>query len=231
MSLHCDPEALALLALGEPADAPGDEAHLAACPACQSELDQLKAVVHASRTITRDDRPVAPAAAVWERIQADLGVARSGQGTVVPLRRRRAGVAVLAAAAAVTGIAVGAVAMAGLQDRSTGTVVARAQLEPLPDKSASGTAVLSTAGDTRDLTVDVAGLSNPTDAFYEVWLLAPDGSRLVSLGMLQPGEATTFELPVDLDVAEYPVVDVSLEPMDGDPAHSTDSVVRGTLPA
>jgi anti-sigma-K factor RskA len=91
--------------------------------------------------------------------------------------------------------------------------------------------VLSTADDRRDLTVEVAGLTAATNTFYEVWLLAPDASRLVSLGLLQPGQAATFELPADLDLAEYPVVDVSLEPMDGDPAHSSDSVVRGTLSA
>jgi hypothetical protein len=32
-----------------------------------------------------------------------------------------------------------------------------------------------------------------------------------------------------VDVGEYPVVDVSIEPTDGDPAHSGNSVVRGTL--
>ncbi len=236
MPLHCDPESLALLALGEPADSPADEAHLAGCVACQSELDQLKAVIHASRTITGGDRPVTPAPAVWGRIEAELGLAgttSADHGTVVPLRRRRpVGAALLAAAAAVTGIAVGAGVMATLQDdRDTGTVVARTALDPLPQHSASGTAVLSTADDRRDLTVEVAGLTAATNTFYEVWLLAPDASRLMSLGLLQPGQATTFELPADLDLAEYPVVDVSLEPMDGDPAHSSDSVVRGTLSA
>ena len=36
-------------------------------------------------------------------------------------------------------------------------------------------------------------------------------------------------LPAQVDVGEFPVVDVSIEPADGDPAHSGDSVVRGTL--
>jgi hypothetical protein len=36
-------------------------------------------------------------------------------------------------------------------------------------------------------------------------------------------------IPDGLDLAEFPVVDVSREPLDGDPAHSSDSISRGTL--
>jgi hypothetical protein len=38
-----------------------------------------------------------------------------------------------------------------------------------------------------------------------------------------------FVLPENLDVGEFPVVDVSNEPIDGDPTHSGDSIVRGVL--
>ncbi len=36
-------------------------------------------------------------------------------------------------------------------------------------------------------------------------------------------------LPADVDLAEFPVVDVSAEPYDGNPGHSAVSVTRGTL--
>ena len=36
-------------------------------------------------------------------------------------------------------------------------------------------------------------------------------------------------LPKTLDLQEYPVVDVSLQVLNGDPKHSGNSVVRGTL--
>jgi hypothetical protein len=32
-----------------------------------------------------------------------------------------------------------------------------------------------------------------------------------------------------LDLRDYPVVDISREPLDGDPAHSADSISRGEL--
>ena len=66
------------------------------------------------------------------------------------------------------------------------------------------------------------------DGFKEVWLLAPDAQRMVSLGVMA-GDEAEFVLPGNLDVAQFPVVDVSDEPVDGDPTHSGDSVVRGTL--
>ena len=58
-------------------------------------------------------------------------------------------------------------------------------------------------------------------------LLNPDAE--VSLGTLGAGDTGVFPVPADLDVAQFPVVDVSREPLDGNPAHSKDSVVRGTL--
>ena len=67
-----------------------------------------------------------------------------------------------------------------------------------------------------------------TTRYYEVWLLEPDVSGLVPLGTTQAG-TTVFEIPAGLDLDQFPVVDVSVEPLDGDPAHSGDSVVRGVL--
>ena len=51
---------------------------------------------------------------------------------------------------------------------------------------------------------------------------------MVPLGVARPG-TQTFELPADLDLGEFPIVDVSVEPLDGDPTHSGVSVARGEL--
>ena len=83
------------------------------------------------------------------------------------------------------------------------------------------------ANGTRVLEVDLRA-PELDDAYYEVWLLEPDVSGLVPLGTTQAG-TTVFEIPAGLDLDEFPVVDVSVEPLDGDPAHSGDSVVRGVL--
>jgi hypothetical protein len=146
---------------------------------------------------------------------------------VVPLRPRRRTWALVAAAAVAGGI-VGAGVVTVLGRDDAGTAVAAAALDPLDDAVASGDARgVERADGTRLLEVD---LSAPAldDAYYEVWLLRPDVSGLVPVGVAQAG-TSVFELPAGLDLGEFPVVDVSVEPLDGDPAHSGDSVVRGAL--
>ena len=107
-------------------------------------------------------------------------------------------------------------------------MLASATLEPLPGWSETGSAQVRTAPDgTRSLVVDLDDAPG-VEGYLEVWLLKPDVSGLVSLGTLD-GTSGTFALPADLDLAQFPVVDVSDEPLDGDPAHSGVSVVRGAL--
>jgi len=63
--------------------------------------------------------------------------------------------------------------------------------------------------------------------YYEIWLLEPDAVRMVPVGVVRSGD-TVLPLPDDLDLATYPVVDVSVEHMDGDRAHSGLGVARGS---
>jgi hypothetical protein len=76
------------------------------------------------------------------------------------------------------------------------------------------------------LQVEAEGL-DAGDGFLEVWVIDPEVTKLVSLGPSRPDGS--YDLPSGLDPEEFPVVDVSVEPLDGDPAHSGDSVLRGTL--
>ncbi|WP_101851653.1 anti-sigma factor [Kocuria flava] len=158
----------------------------------------------------------------------------AGSGGVVDLaarRRARRGVPwPLAAAAAAAALVVGGVSVWGAQrlDREPDpTVLATAELEPLAGYTARGSAEVDERADgTRQLVVrtDPADV----DGFKEVWLLAPDAQRMVSLGVMA-GDEAVFVLPENLDVERFPVVDVSDEPVDGDPTHSGDSIVRGVL--
>ena len=50
----------------------------------------------------------------------------------------------------------------------------------------------------------------------------------MSLGLLE-GASGRFVVPDGIDLDEFTLVDVSAEPVDGDPAHSGDSIVRGEL--
>jgi hypothetical protein len=101
-------------------------------------------------------------------------------------------------------------------------------LDPLPDENASGTAevVVRTDGSRAlEVKLDAPSLA---DGYYEVWLIEPSITDMVPLGIARSG-TQTFELPADLDLRRFPLVDVSKEPLDGNPLHSGVSVARGQL--
>ncbi len=243
---HCDADTLSLWALGEsPSGVATEELHLAGCLVCRSELDQLRAVVTTARATDSNDIPVAPSRTVWDSIAAELELADRSvpndaattyaepapeMATVIPIRGRARGTWLVAAAAAVVGVLAGAAIVQVADQPTAPTVLANAVLDPLNVATAGGNAELTSIGSDRKLSVDVRGLP-VTDGFYEVWLLDETAEKLVSLGTLGAGDTGVFPLPEGLDVAQFPIVDVSREPLDGNPAHSTDSVVRGTLSA
>lgn len=236
-----------------------DRSHLDVCAACTAELASLSEVSQVAGTVTGADVLVAPGPAVWQRIHAELGLRDVGpedpgqepagaatdggsrrlsvvDGTGRPPggarpRRLLPWVSAAAAAALVAGAAGGV-----LWERRESTepdapevTLASATLDALPAwPDASGQARLEESSDgLRQVVVEVDADASP-GGYREVWLLADDLSGLVSLGVLEGSEGR-FDVPADLDVSRFSLVDVSQEPLDGDPAHSGDSIVRGTL--
>ncbi len=230
---HCEDDALSLIALGE-SPTSDDETHLDACPRCHSRLDQLRAVVASSRAITDADRPVAPPARVWDAITAEL--AADTPPSVIPIanarraRDRGRRVWLVGAAAAFVGVIAGGAATAALlAPRTSAELVASASLQPIDAEGISGSAAVEQRADGAVLTVSVPGLPDLVDGYYEVWMATPDTSTMVAIGTLAPGQDGTFTLPPGMSVADFPVVDVSIEHFDGDAGHGVESVVRGSL--
>ncbi|ANP71504.1 anti-sigma factor domain-containing protein [Cryobacterium arcticum] len=159
------------------------------------------------------------------------GGAARGPASVVDLGRRRRRWLPLAAAACAVGLVGGIAAGAWWQATRPPApvpVIAEAQLDALPGWTASGSAAVEEDADgRRDVVVDLTE-GDATAGLREVWLLTADATGLVSVGLLD-GSSGRFSIPADLDLSQYPVVDVSAEPDDGNPAHSGDSIVRGTL--
>ena len=62
----------------------------------------------------------------------------------------------------------------------------------------------------------------------EVWLIDPNVEGMVSLGFLASSHAE-FVIPEGYDPSAYPIVDISIEPRDGVPTHSGESITRGVL--
>ena len=147
--------------------------------------------------------------------------------------RRRFVVGPLAAGVAslvLLGAGVGAgLLLAG--DDAPDRAATRVELEPLGEAPLSATGVADLdpqAGGTA--TVKLEGRRpNAGGDFSEVWLLGSDG-ELVSLGSVrvpESGSATLENIQLPVDPERFQFLDVSREPADGDPGHSSDSVLRG----
>jgi hypothetical protein len=108
------------------------------------------------------------------------------------------------------------------------TILAEARLTALPGwTGSSGEAIVEKTGSVRQVVVTVSESRN-APGYREVWLISSDLTKLISVGVLV-GTQGTFTIPTDVDIADYPIVDVSSEMPDGNPSHSGDSIVRGTL--
>lgn len=195
-----------------------------ASPAMASAQDPVSAT-----SAARDDAhpiaaaPVASAPATGAPVasMADARARRSG------MRRFVAPIAASAAAAAIVAGAV--LGWDAIAPQAQQTVLATAQLDALPAwaGSAGEATVITTDGGDRTVRITLDA-STPDDVVQEVWLLTPEVDGLISLGLLT-GSTGEFAVPASIDLAEFSVVDISAEPLDGDPAHSGDSIVRGAL--
>jgi hypothetical protein len=240
---HCEDDVLALVALGE-RPSPADAEHLTTCAVCRSEIESFDRVVTAARPDIPAGPDVVPSARVWDAVAAATGVAVTAAGasarpgvvtrlrprTARPVRRGWQPLVAVAASALLIG---GAAGVAGSRlltdDPAPVQVVARATLKPLPlDPTASGSALIVDTAGIRRLDVDVSALTG-TEGFYEVWLIDASVKKMVPIGILS-GRHGEFTIPADLDLGQYPVVDISAEPLDGNPTHSGKSLLRGTIP-
>jgi anti-sigma-K factor RskA len=141
---------------------------------------------------------------------------------------------VLAVAASFIGLAVGVgITLAATQtDAPASVTVATAQIVPVSAPTAHGQAVIKrVANGQRTMTINVKDLPVAKNGFYEVWLMNAKPVRFLAVGSLDGKHSGVFQLPPGLDLSAYPYIDVSLQPFNGSPLHSGDSVVRGNLHA
>lgn len=170
---------------------------------------------------TANDKPLSVVAASDETTDA---------GGEKPIAGRRRKWWPIVAAAAALGLVVGAGATV-IINRNDVQVAASTALSALPGHTGHGTAELLRTPNDPELRVSVDG-PQPADRYREVWLINSDGQRMYSLGVLPESGTGTYPLPTLLanGLDGFTIVDVSIEPYDGNPAHSRNSQVRGSLP-
>lgn len=248
MDQHLDSETAALTALGEPVADARVSGHLESCESCRLEIDALRSTVTLARSTVGEHELTEPPAHVWNSISAELGLAAG----VVPnrvadveavvaepvrlddVRARRAGIRrfiapVLASAAAAALVTAGVLSWSAGAPRDPGVTVASAQLDALPDwVGAAGQATVAERADGERVIRIALDAVVDDDLVREVWLLTESVDGLISLGLLD-GPTGEFVIPATVDLTRFSVVDISAEPVDGDPTHSGNSIVRGAL--
>jgi anti-sigma-K factor RskA len=246
---HLSEEVLAGHALGQLDELSADQLrHVESCPQCRTEVDQLRRVVDLGQVRPDPVSEPPPVERMWQNIAAELSLGSDQESSppataqlraepmpqlAAPTAQRR-GVrrwaVVLAAAVGLFAGAVGTVLVNALQEPQT-EIVARATLNALPGEVGQGTAQLVQEQGATELRVSVTGAA-PAQEYREVWLINTDGKRMYSLGVLPGGGSGSYPVPAGLgdQLDGFTIVDVSLEPYDGNAAHSQHSQVRGNLP-
>jgi Anti-sigma-K factor rskA len=109
--------------------------------------------------------------------------------------------------------------------------VAQVALSTLDTKQEEGEASVVRTGQDLDLKVATTTPLDAGDGYLEVWLINSDGKRMVSVGVLAPGDEGSFPISQSLIDEGYVIVDISREQFDDAPTHSGDSLLRGTFRA
>lgn len=193
-----------------------------------------------------------PSPSLWTGIASDLGLAETlteessapanftsghprsdAESNVVSLDERRARwgrpAALVTLAAAVVLLLAVPIGLS-LGSGSDADLVAAAELDLLEGQigEAVSAQVLSVDG---DLVLDVdAPTSVGEGEFLELWLLEVSDAGVESLESLGRVDGSgRYDVPDDVDLDRFSVVDISIELDDGNPDHSGISVVRGEL--
>jgi hypothetical protein len=187
---------------------------------------------------------VEPPAELWAQIEAataqteppgSSGASAPTDSTPLATGRQRTGRATsrrrrlvwLGVAAAALLVAVTAALLSREGDK--GDVVANAELEQLVETGTAQATLVRVDGEYR-LDLEIEGVE-AADGFLELWLIGPgDVSgelRLISLGVVN--ESGSYPVPAGIELSAFPIVDISVEPFDGNPSHSGDSLLRGEL--
>lgn len=138
---------------------------------------------------------------------------RDGRRRQIHIRRTvRAGAAALLAAAA---IVIGLVVTRG--PATVDVALAGTRLAP----GASATAKLHATPSGLAIELDVSGLPpSPRGYYYQAWMKGPRGLVTIGTFHMRGGPAGTVELWSAVTQADYPVITVTREPEDGNPASS-----------
>ncbi|HEY3485236.1 MAG TPA: anti-sigma factor [Ilumatobacteraceae bacterium] len=198
--------------------------------------DELADIEALLRELDDDDlQPSTPPEAVWSNIEAAI----AEPAAVVPIEGRSRRRAWLLAAAAVLVVAIAGAVVASVVGDDESEVVSTAVLAHDPDafdprgSGSTATANLVERNGRFEIELTDADLPALTDDDLELWLIEPDDEGnpvdVQPVAVIDSSDPGAYPVPAGLDPSSHYVVDISIEPRDGDDAHSGQSILRGPL--
>jgi len=200
-------------------------------------------IIELARSVEAHDFDrIAPPPQVWNNILAEVEVqTASSEATARRQSQPRFSSTRLLTAAAALVILAG-IAVAALSFRSadtppvielaspiTGLATATLTDQDLPVSTTEiANATFGCDDDTCYIEVVLTGLPDAGADDLELWVINGDVTDMHTLGLVTAGSGR-YELPPGVTPDDFPIVDISIEPDDGDATHSGQSVLRGIL--
>jgi len=197
------------------------EHHLEGCPECRNELESIRS----THEILRKEATSVPPPELKDRVLAQA----TGEISERYGSRWRLLVPAAAALLAVAVLGVG-ILWVTLGDSSARLPLTATALAP----GASGVVRGEPAGENILIELEVRGLPElGENEYYEMWYYTEeeDGGGRISCGAFRtaPEGQTTVNFTTPLNAREYPKIEVTREPDDGDPVSSGEAVLEGDL--
>jgi len=179
---------------------------------------------------------IAPPAQVWNNIQAELEVEVASQESLARQQSRpwfssSRLLSIAAATLVMVGVAVAVVAYSNddPQDFELASAMLTDEGLPVATNETADAAVVCEA-DQCFVQLELTALPDAGADNLELWVINGDVTDMHSLGNVDTSDGR-FPLPEGVTTDGFPIVDISIEPDDGDPTHSGQSVLRGVFEA
>ncbi len=182
-----------------------------------------------------------PPEQIWAGIEAALAEDRHDGAPVVSIHswrrgHRRTWLAVAAATVLVIGASVAVLARRGSGDTllATATLAWDPAFDPAGATAAAQAELVEHDG-SYQIRLSDTELPDPAaeQADLELWLIAVDASGtpadIAPISLVDGSEPGTYQVPDGVDPTVNTIVDISIEPRDGDQHHSGRSILRGAL--
>jgi anti-sigma-K factor RskA len=193
------------------------ERHLEECPECRHELDQARQTHDLLRQLATYEPPTELEDRMLAQVRGEM-----------PARSRGGWRLWVSAAALVVVVVLGiGILRAILGDSPNAVPLTSTALAP----EAGGQARVEEEGENFQVELEVWKMPElEEDEYYEMWYYAEDGDR-ISCGAFRTGPEgrTTVNLTAPATARDYPEIEITREPDDGNPEASGEEVLEGKL--